>query len=578
MEQTLSTTLITALHNATQLPPETLKGLVLRSHDTARGDFSFPCFILAKSLKIAPPLCAQKVLAEITLPEQFERAEAVGPYLNFYLKRAPFIEKLLAMITEQGNQYGKRDNGHQHIIVEYSSPNIAKPFHIGHLRATLIGLALDRVLRHSGYKVTTINHLGDWGTQFGFVFAGCEVWGRPSNPTVDDLVDLYKKANALRKAQDENTVAPEDQGKPNINAMARDFFTRLEAGQPEALSFWQWALDISMEYYTKVYKRVGAEFDFYTGESFYRDRLGDVEQSLKSAGILSDSNGALGVDLGKLGFVRVFTEDGRSLYITRDLATADYRYKTFNPDHVWMVVGNPQELYLKQLFAILEKMHHPIAGKLKHIGFGYVPGISTRKAAAGDEKISLGDLLEDAHVRALEAYRAQVDKRPEGLNEEEIAESVGLSAVFFDYLSRTNNKDFHFNWETALNFQGDTGPYILYALARINSIQSKAQEQGITPQRDISCELLTEESAYKLVALMARFPAVLDKVIEEQEPYHLALFALEMAKEFSSSYRALRVLGEPAELATARLTLFVRYKEVLERAIKLLGMRPVERM
>jgi arginyl-tRNA synthetase len=571
--------LTSALSKATSLPEQTISKALVKSNDINHGDFAFPCFILAKEWKVSPPEAAKKLHSSITLPGGISRTEIVGPYLNFFLDRSQAVKDRVTAILEAGQNIGTQDHRSTTYIVEYSSPNIAKPFHLGHLRTTLIGLALDRIYRHLGYHVVSINHLGDWGTQFGFVYAGCKLWGKPENPTVDELVSLYRRANALRKAQDEKNVPPEDADKPEVNQMARDFFVRLEAEDPEAHAFWKWALDISMEYYLKVYDRLGVHFDHYTGESFYRDKLEKVEADLKASGILVDSKGALGVELDKkLGFVRVFTEDGRSLYMTRDLATADYRYRTFNPDRVFIVLGNPQELYLKQLCGVLEKMKHPMAGKIVHVSFGHVPGISTRKAAAGDEKISLASLLDDAHERALDAYRTQVEKKPEGLNEEEVAEAVGLGAVFFDYLSRTNNKDFHFDWDTALSFQGDTGPYILYALARLNSIEAKARESGITVSTNFDPSKIADDDSYRLVALLSRLDDVLAKAAEEHEPYHVALYALELAKTFSGVYRKLRVVGEEAELAKARLALFMATRTVLQTSVTLIGMKPVARM
>jgi len=558
---------------------ETVSKILVCSKEIEHGDFALPCFFLAKVWKFSPQDCAAKLQATIALPQGITKCEPAGPYLNFFCDRDVATISILKSILTSGSAVRSADHSTTRLIVEYSSPNIAKPFHVGHLRATLIGHALDNIFRHLGYHVVSINHLGDWGTQFGFVYAGCAIWGKPGNASIDDLVDLYRRANALRKSQDEMTVSPEDLLKPDVNQMAREYFVRLENGDAQALDFWKWSLDISMIYYMQVYERLGVKFDHFIGESFYRDKLAKVEADLTASGILVESKGAKGVELGKkLGFARVFTEDGRSLYITRDLATADYRWETFHPDKILIVIGNPQELYLKQLFAILEKMNHPVAGKIEHVSFGHVPGISTRKAAAGDERISLGALLDDAHERALDAYRNQVEKRPEGLDEETVAEAVGLSAVFFDYLSRTNNKDFHFDWDTALSFQGDTGPYILYALARLNSIEAKAIEAGITVPEEFDSALLREDEAYRLTTLLARFSNALTKAATEREPYHVALYALEVAKTFSSAYRKLRVVGEDKKLAEARLALFMAARKVLKTAITLIGMKPIDRM
>ncbi len=571
--------LVSAIAAAGSISAEAVCRALVRTKDIAHGDYAFPCFPLAKEWKLSPPDCAKKLQQSITLPSGFERCEVVGPYLNFFFERKAFVQETVRNILAAGLDVGKADNSAETYVIDYSSPNIAKPFHVGHLRATLIGMSLDRLYRHLGYKVVAINHLGDWGTQFGFVYAGFKVWGLPEKPSVDDFVDRYRRASGLRKAQDEKTVAAEDADKPEINQIARDYFIRLEAGDKEATDFWQWVLDISMEYFKNAYARIGARFDHYMGESFYRDKLPKVEVDLKAAGILTESRGALGVDLGKkLGYVRIFAEDGRSLYITRDLATADYRHNTFHPDKILIVIGNPQELYFRQLAGVLEKMGHPIAQRIVHVGFGHVPGISTRKAAAGDERISLTDLLDDAHDRALEAYRAQVDKKPEGLDEGKVAEAVGLGAVFFDYLSRTNNKDFHFDWDTALSFQGDTGPYILYALARLNSIEAKAKEAGINAGVDFDVNTIVDDGSYRLVALLSRFDDVLAKAAEEREPYHIALYTLDLAKSISAAYRELRVLGEAQNVAQARLSLFLAARNVLLVGLTLIGMKGIDRM
>ncbi len=271
-------------------------------------------------------------------------------------------------------------------MLEYQSANIAKPFHVGHLRGTVIGLALDKVFRHRGYNLVTINHLGDWGTQFGFVWVGCQIWGRPAQADLEEIVNLYSRASALRKRQDKEELLPEDQGKPNANEMAREYFRKLEANDPEAVEFWQWCYEISIKYLQNICQRIGVQFDLYRGESFYRDMLPQVEATLRSANILEESRGALGVELGKpLGFARVFTEDGRSLYITRDIAAAIHRHEHFQPEKAIYVVGAPQRLHFSQLVGILDRLGHPSAKTCPELAlatFLNLPPMAKKKSAS----------------------------------------------------------------------------------------------------------------------------------------------------------------------------------------------------
>jgi arginyl-tRNA synthetase len=572
--------LINILNQSASVELPDLGNLLMIPKDSTNGDFTLPCFQLAKIWKISPPEASKKLLSLISLPDEIEKVVPVGPYLNFFLNRKIQATSIINKILEEGSNYGKEKHK-ETIIVEYSSPNIAKPFHIGHLRTTLIGHALDRTLRHLGYNVISINHLGDWGAQFGFVWAGCKLWGRPENPDIDDLVEVYKRATTLKKQQDENTVPSEDKDKPDINLMAREYFLRLEDNDSEALEFWQWCLDISLKYLKLTYQRLGVHFDFYTGESFYRDQLENIEKNLKESNVLTDSRGALGVDLGDpLGFVRIFAEDGRSLYITRDIAAADYRYKTYSPEKIIYVVGAPQILHFKQLIGVLNAIKHPVAEKIVHVPYGHVPGISTR-AGKTNVDTSLKALLREAHDRALNAYKTQVSKRPEDVDEELVAESVGLSAIFFHYLSRSNIKDFYFIWDEALSFQGDTGPYLQYALARINSIESKAKEAGLVLD-DISKlngEYLSSPEVYEIVKLLGDFPNIIKKTALDYEPAHIAQYALDLAKVFSANYKSLRVLGESdTNKSLTYLALFKAVANVMKISMGLIGVPVLDKM
>lgn len=568
--------LIKNLASATELPEGTISKMLTRPQQRDHGDLAFPCFPLAKSWKVSPPECAKRLAEELELPDEFSSAEAIGPYLNFRYERSLFFKSLLPSILEAQDSVGALPVKDKKVIVEYSSPNIAKTFHVGHLRTTLIGRSLSAIYKHQGYEVISINHLGDWGTQFGFVWAGCELWGKPENATVEELVELYRRATLLKKAQEEDCVKPEEADLPDVNKMAREYFIKLEQGAEEETNFWQWCLDVSVNYLKALYARLGISFDHYTGESFYRDMLPQVEEDIRNSGILEDSRGALGVDCGKkLGFARIFTEDGRSLYITRDIATAIYRTETFKPESILYVVAAAQSLHFNQLLKILEKMKHPAANLVKHVAFGFVPGMKTREGGG----ISLKDYLDEAKERALEVYRSEVSKRPEGVDEEDIAEKVAIGATYYYFLSHSNVKDFQFSWKEALNFQGDSGPYLQYALARLNSIKHNASEAGFEATSNFKTELLAEDSAFELGLLLADFSKIVEKACKDNEPYHIALYLVELAKAFSRAYRELKVLNaESIELSQARFSLFMAVKNTLSTGLKLIAVPAVEKM
>lgn len=564
--------LLGSLSNATGLSISALEPLVTRAKEIKLGDFAFPVFSLAKERKAPPPALAAELAKGVKLPACFNKAEPVGPYLNLFLDRGKVAREVLKAVLFEKPKFSGDESP---VVVEYSSPNIAKTLHVGHLRATVVGLSVDRIYRYLGYKVIGVNHIGDWGTQFGFVWAGCELWGKPKEASVDSLVEIYIRATTLKKAQEEGKVSEEDKKFPEITPMARDYFIRLEAGDESALSFWKWCLDVSLKYLKEQYKRLGVEFDHYTGESFYAPMLPRVEDEVRKSGILEDSRGALGVDLGKeLGFVRIFTEDGRSLYITRDLATAIYRHENFTPSKILYVVSAQQSLYFRQLIEVLRRMKHPVSDAMVHIGFGFVPGMKTREGGA----ISLKGFLDEAHDRALTAYREEVERRPEGVNEDQVAEKVAIGATYFYFLSHSTTKDFQFSWKEALTFQGDSGPYVQYALARINSIEAKAAEAGIKVSKDFDASCLTDDLSWEIISLLIRYPETIEKAAQEYEPQLITSYVLDLSRAVSKSYRVLRVVGEEKGIAEARLSLFVACKKVLAEMFGLIGVPVIERM
>lgn len=584
MSSSEKTSLISSIYQHTGADQQLLDKLISVPKDINNGDFALPCFPLAKAKQINPAEYATDLAKNIDLPPEFAKVEAVGPYVNFFLNRTSEVKKIINRVIESGENYGKiSDLDAESIVIDYSSPNIAKPFHIGHLRTTIIGLALHNIFRHLGHQVTAVNHLGDWGTQFGFVYAGMKLTENHtdlSEQTINFLLDKYIYASDLRKRQEANNpelLNEQEKDFPDVNQMARSFFLDLEAGEDYAKKFWETARQISLDYLKNIYQELGVEFDHYTGESFYIPLLDENIQAVKDAGIYEKSDDAFGVDLGEeLGFARLYTEDQRTLYLTRDLATANYRYHTYQANRLLYVVGAPQSLHLKQLEGILKKMKHPAGEMIIHVSYGHVPGISTRNLKGNADNLSLSGLLEEARSRAREAYQQNTTEK---IDQEQVINSVALSALYFNYLSRTNIKDFHFDWQEALNFQGDTGPYLLYALARLNSIITKAEESGFTVSRETPLDLLEDAESYALAHQLKIFPEVLEKITTDYEPCHLTSYLLDLAKQISKNYKTLRVIGEEnQDLATARLALFQACAVVLKIGIKLLGVQPLKRM
>lgn len=562
-----------------KVEPSDIIKLFEKPKNPSHGDISLPCFTLAKNLEIKPIDLSKKISENLLLPKEIASAIPMGPFVNFKLN---YLEMYKYIISEDAVNIASKNLNKQantlsdSVIVEYSSPNIAKPFHVGHLRATLIGNCLDRAYRYAGYKTESINHLGDWGTQFGYVWAGCNLWGEPEEFNVKNLVSLYKKATTLKDEQEKEGSSEKDN---SIVRMARDYFINLENGAEDAVNFWKRCVDVSLLYLKDTYSRLDINFDHYLGESFYSDKLKDIEEELIKSGLLIESQGAKGVDLGeKMGFARIFTPDGRSLYLTRDLAAADYRFKTFNFSKSIYVVGSPQTLHFNQIKGILSLLKKPYANSIIHVAFGHVLGMKTRGEG---QAIELNEFLDEAFERALNAYRFQVSKRPENTDENEVASKVSKSAIIFSTLNKTNIKDVNFSWDDALSFQGDSGPYLLYAYARISSILEKASLQGLSLDYnnfEASKEILSKPEAEQLLSCIIAFDEALENLIKSNEPLFMCSYALELAKQISKAYLSLRVIGEEKNKAETALSLFITARNQLKKAFNILGFEPLERM
>ena len=529
------------------------------------GDFAFPCFTLAKKLRKAPPIIAQDIAEKVSADlELLSGARALGGYVNLSVDRRRFAETVLHEAVSAGETYGCcQDGAGETIAIDYSSPNIAKPFHVGHLRSTIIGGALVRIFQALGYHVIGINHVGDWGTQFGRQIAALKRFGSPGDE--NDLMSLNRLYVKFHELVDHDADLVEE---------AREWFRRQEAGDNEALALWRSIRDTSLDYFKDIYQRLGVHFDSYAGESFFNDKMAPVIEDARAKGLTTVSDGAVIVDVSAEGIdtpALLEKADGTTLYLTRDLAAARYRHDTYGCDRIVYVVASGQSLHFQQLFAVLNLLGHSWSKDCVHVNFGLVQGMSTRKGNV----IYLEELLDEARERALTYMHSEIEKRFELDDEENVAEAVGIAAIFFADLSKQRIKDYRFDWDLAISFDGDTGPYLLSANARIAGILRNC---GIDPDPGADVSPLVEPEAHRLVTLVARYPEILREAGRLYEPSVLANYLLELARGLHASYAVLRVKGEDTGKAQARLLLFTAVKGVLRSGLAILGIPPLERM
>ena len=562
--------MVTAIADASGLANEAVDAALTRPPSAEQGDFAFPCFVLAKTLKKAPPVIAQELAAKVVdASDLIAEARPVGPYLNFFTDRQKFTDAVLRTVLAAGDAYGGADGSKSAtlgtIAIDYSSPNIAKPFHVGHMRSTIIGGALYRIFAALGHKVVGINHLGDWGTQFGKLAVAIERWGQP-----EDLKDLMALNRLYARYHDDE----EQKAHPELDDEARAWFKRQEAGDAEALALWQKIRDVSLDYFKKIYARLGVQFDSYAGESFFNDKMEAVIEAAKAKGLVTVSEGAEVIDLTEQGIevpALLRKSDGATLYLTRDLAAILYRRVTYDFEELIYVVGAEQSLHFQQLFAVLERFGDEAAGKCVHVKFGRVEGMASRKGNV----VYLEALLDEAKERALKNMRENVEKRPEEIDEDQVAEAVGLAAIFFSDLSKQRVKDYVFDWDRAISFEGDTGPYLLNAHARIAGIIRRC---GIELDPDADVAPLTEPEAIHLVTVLQRYPDALRLAARSYEPSVVSQYLLDLAHALHASYQTLRVKGEETSLAQARLLLFSAVKQVLKNGLAILGIPALEKM
>ena len=527
------------------------------------GDIAFPAFSLAKVERKAPQAIAADIAEKID-QSAFEKVVATGPYVNFFLDKSKISDQVIKSVIEAGADYGQQDEGHgQNITIDLSSPNIAKPFSVGHLRSTVIGDALSNIFRKMGYNTIKINHLGDWGKQFGLLMVAYKKWGSKeaveANP-IDELLKLYVRINA------------EIENDPELDEEGRKWFKKLEDGDPEATELWQWFRDESLVEFNRIYKLLGVEFDSLNGEAFYNDKMDEGVQILEDKGLLKESKGASIVELDDVNLppAMIKKSDGATLYITRDIATAIYRARTYNFVKNIYAVGQEQSNHFRQLKAVLKKMGFDWSDDMVHVDFGLVTKNRQKLSTRKGNIILLEPTLQEAISRA----KAQIEeKNPELENKEEVAHAVGVGAVKFYDLKTDRRNGYDFDLEAMVSFEGETGPYVQYAYARIQSILRKA---NFTPSTDATYSLSDPES-WEIIKLLQDFARVVKRAAENYDPSLIAKYAINLAQAFNKYYAHTRILDESPE-RESRLALSYSTAVVLKEALRLLGVDAPEKM
>ncbi|MBZ2385913.1 arginine--tRNA ligase [Anaerococcus murdochii] len=529
------------------------------------GDYSFPCFQLAKTLRKNPAQIATELVGALDF-EDFAEVKNVGPYINFFLDRKKFENQVINTIIEKKENFGKSDMGKgKTAIVEFSSVNIAKPFHIGHIRSTVIGDALRNIHEFLGYNTIATNYIGDYGTQFGTMIAAYKLWGDDdklnANP-IQELLNLYVRYN---------TEASENE---EMMEVARQEFKNLEEGEEEATRLWSWFKEISFNEFDRVYKLLDIEFDNYKGEACYSEYMPAILEELKEKNLLVESDGAQIIDLSEFDLPPsiIIKSNGSSAYITRDIATAINRKKEYNFDENLYVVATQQNLHFQQLWRILELMGYDLYKGCKHISFGMVSlkdqTLSTRKGQVV--------FLEDVLNKAIDKTREIMENRDDAVeNIDEVSRIVGIGAVKFQELYNNRIKDYVFDWDEVLNFDGETGPYVQYTYARAKSVLRKA---GIDEIKSLDIEKITSDEEFTLVKKLAGFEDVVVKAKEKYEPSLITRHLTDIAKSFNKFYNSSKIMVEDEKLKEERLALAYVTAIVIKTALGLLGIRTVEKM
>lgn len=559
--------------NLEGLTEDEIKSMIEIPQDQSMGDYAFPCFRLAKTMRKAPNLIAAELAEKLQGEQLFSEVSPVNAYVNMFVSREEMMKSTVSEVLEEKENFGRSDiGGNKKVIVEFSSPNIAKPFHIGHIRSTVIGNSLSKIYDALGYDVFKINHLGDYGTQFGKMICAYRRWGNREdviNSPIKTLLGYYTKFHV------------EVEEHPELEDEARAIFTKLEQGSKEEVELWQWFREESLKEFQRVYDMLGIEFDSYNGESFYSDKMPRFEKELSDKGLLHESNGAQVVDLEeyKLGTALIKKSDGSSLYITRDIAAAVYRKENYDFYKNIYVVATQQNLHFQQLFKIIELMGYDWANQCVHVPFGMVRLEEGTMSTRHGRVVFLEDVLNGAIEKTREIIE---EKNPNIENLEEITSQVGIGAVVFNELSNNRIKDYTFKWDQILNFDGETGPYVQYTHARCASLLRKAGEVIVAKAQDpknVDFALLAKsDSAYELTKLIYAFPGVVEQAGEKYEPSIITRHIIDIAQCFNKFYHDEHIIVDDEVEKTSKIALVIATKRVIATGIGLLGMKAPERM
>ncbi|HOA42137.1 MAG TPA: arginine--tRNA ligase [Bacillota bacterium] len=540
--------------------------------DSKLGDYAFPCFRLAKTMRKSPAIIAKDIAEKLADNGMFERVENVNAYVNMFMNREIFVREVLSEVVRRKDRYGSSDVGrNRKVIVEYSSPNIAKPFHIGHIRSTVIGNAIYKIYDFLGYDTVRINHLGDYGTQFGKMIVAYRRWGKKEDvekSPIQTLLSYYVKFHE------------EAEKDPSLEDEARSTFARLESGAEEEMALWKWFRDESLREFNRVYEMLGIEFDSYAGESFYSDKMDRVIDELKEKGLLVESQGAQIVDLSEYNMAPavIIKKDGSTLYITRDIAAAIYRKEHYDFYKNLYVVASQQNLHFQQWIKVVELMDYEWAKDCVHIPFGLVSLEDGTMSTRQGRVVFLEDVLNKAIERTREII---LEKNVNTDNVDVTARQVGIGAVVFNELSNGRIKDYVFSWDKVLNFDGETGPYVQYTHARAASVLRNAGEDAnrlINSEQTADMKYITSDSAYELSRLIYEFP---DKVIEAAEKYEPSIVTrqiVDIAQSFNRFYHNEHILVDKEEEKKAKLLLTYAAKQTIKNGLLLLGIEAPERM
>ena len=559
-----------AIAKVTNIKQEELETYIETPKDANNGDYAFPCFRLAKELRKAPQMIANEIKEKIEIDGNvIERVEIAGGYLNFFANKKLMTKEVLEEIAKN-EYYGKSTIGNgRKVVIDYSAPNIAKPFHIGHLRSTVIGGALYNIYKYLGYEITGINHLGDYGTQFGKLIEGYKLWGEEydvEKDPIDELTKIYIRINQACK-EDEKV----------LNA-CRDNFKKLEEGDPYCIELWKKFRELSLKEFQRVYDLLGSKFDSWNGEAFYSDKMPEVIEILEKSGKLVESQGAKIIDLEDKGINTpciIVKSNGSTTYATRDLAAIMYRARTYDFEKALYVTSYEQVLHFKQVFEVakLLGLDEKYTNGLKHVSFGMVLLPTGKMSTREGKVIKLEELLNEAIQRAKSVIE---EKNPELEDKEDIAKKVGIGAVIFNDLANSRVKDEIFDWDTILNFQGETGPYIQYTYVRTKSVLEKS---GKMPEiEEINFEKLTDDYSQNIIKLLYNFEDILIQVTNKEEPSILSRYLIDLAKAFSSFYNENKIITEEKEVQDARIYLTYSVGQVLKIGAGLLGIQMPNKM